>query len=227
MASRGNSAAGVKAAIGVSLVLAMTASIAAWLLIRDELHALRGMVQRSRGPAPALATAALVAAEHPGFLDEPALVPSVRCLRPRVLCCGGGAVISEVLARDLTRPNRSARWHLETKLLSVAIWRTYAPEELLAAYTNQVYLGTRNGREIRGVEAAANAYFGKPASHLTPAQAALLGAIVRAPNAFLKRTDDLLARRNIVLRRMRDARAISDAVYRQALVEAIDIGSGT
>ena len=217
---------GVSASVTVVLMLALTASAASWLLIRDELNAVSRIVKRSSGPMPALASAALTAAEDPLFLAAPPLLPNVRCLRPRVVCCGGGVVVSEVLARYTTRPKRSARWHLETKLLGLAISRMYAPEELLAAYTNEVYLGTRNGHDIRGAEAAANAYFGKRASQLTPAEAALLGAIVRAPNVFISDRDGVLKRRNIVLRRMRDARTIDDEVYGRAVVEPLRMKSG-
>lgn len=216
----------VRAALGVALVLAFTVSTATWLLIRDELDAVSEIVQRSRPPVPTLASAALLAAEDPLFLRRPRLFPSVRCLRPRVVCCGGGAAVSEVLARYVTRPSRPVRWHVETKLVGVAISRVYEPNDLLAAYTNEVYLGTRNGQAITGAEAAANAFFGKPASQLTPAEAALLGALVRAPNVLVKRRDDVLKRRNMVLGRMRDAGRITEEAYRGALVEPVRVKSG-
>lgn len=216
----------VRAALGVAVVLVLTVSTATWLLIRDELNAVSLIVQRSRHQLPALASAALIAAEDPLFLMRPRLFASVRCLRPRVICCDGGAAVSEVLARYVTRASRPARWHLETKLVGVAISRIYEPNDLLAAYTNEVYLGTRNGHAIIGAEAAANAFCGKPASQLTPAEAALLGAIVRAPNVLIKRHDDVLKRRNMVLGRMRDGGTITDEAYRRALVEPVHVKSG-
>ncbi len=55
-------------------------------------------------------------------------------------------------------------------------------DEILEAYLNEVYLGHRDGREVRGLGEAARVYFGKTPAKLTPAEAALIAGMIRAPN---------------------------------------------
>ncbi|MEA2601759.1 MAG: penicillin-binding protein [Acidobacteriota bacterium] len=78
----------------------------------------------------------------------------------------------------------------------------YSKEEILELYLNNIYFGNR----ARGIEAAANQYFGHPAKDLTLAQAALLAALPKAPTHYDPRRhpDKALERRNLVLALMEE-----------------------
>lgn len=73
----------------------------------------------------------------------------------------------------------------------------FSKREILELYLNQIYLGGG----LYGVEAAAQGYFRKPASEVTPAEAALLIALVKSPEGLNPRRNRLgaIRRRNVVL----------------------------
>ncbi|HET6764533.1 MAG TPA: PBP1A family penicillin-binding protein, partial [Longimicrobiaceae bacterium] len=117
----------------------------------------------------------------------------------------GGSTITMQLARNLF-PDRLPYQErsIRRKLLEVRIARqiekAYGKPKILELYLNHVYLG----QGAYGVDAAAREYFGKPASRLTLAEAALLGGLPQAPSRINPRENmrAALTRRNLVLREM-------------------------
>ncbi|MDP0489980.1 MAG: transglycosylase domain-containing protein [Verrucomicrobiota bacterium JB023] len=73
---------------------------------------------------------------------------------------------------------------LDRKFLEIAvsfrIEANHTKDEILESYINRIFWG----HSYRGVETAAQNYFGKPASELTLSEAAMLAGIIRGPNAF-------------------------------------------
>ncbi|GLS85259.1 glycosyl transferase family 51 [Cypionkella aquatica] len=74
---------------------------------------------------------------------------------------------------------------------AIAMEAKYTKEEILTIYFNRAYLGAG----ARGFEAAAQRYFGTSANDLTPAQAAMLAGLLKAPSRYaptnsLKRAQD-------------------------------------
>lgn len=57
-------------------------------------------------------------------------------------------------------------------------------EKQLAMYAADVYMGTANGQQIRGFDAAALAYMQTPLAKLTNTQFAALVAMIKAPNTY-------------------------------------------
>ena len=96
--------------------------------------------------------------------------------------------------------------------IAVRLEERYSKQEILHAYLNAVYFGDGH----YGVEAASRGYFGKPASDLEPQEAALLAAVVRSPSGYSPSAapQRALARRNLVLRLMKDTGKLSDEEYR-------------
>jgi penicillin-binding protein 1A len=84
--------------------------------------------------------------------------------------------------------------------------RRYSKEEILELYLNNVYFGNR----ARGIEAAAQQYFSRPARELTLPQAAMLAALLKAPSFYDPRRhpEKALVRRNLVLTLMREQKRI-------------------
>jgi 1A family penicillin-binding protein len=79
----------------------------------------------------------------------------------------------------------------------------YSKQEILELYMNQIYFGSG----AWGIEAAAQEYFGKPATALNLAEASLLAGLPQAPSRLNPREnmEGALERRATVLRRMESA----------------------
>jgi penicillin-binding protein 1A len=113
----------------------------------------------------------------------------------------GGSTITQQLARSLyLKPEKTIRRKLQEMLLALQIEKTFAKEEILAFYCNQVYMG--HGRY--GVEAASRFYFGKPAGEMSLAESALVAGLVQRPEAYtpFRSPERAMGRRRHVLRRM-------------------------
>src|SRR5687767_1214691 len=95
----------------------------------------------------------------------------------------GGSTITQQLAktRFLSNERTLTRKFVEAGL-ALLIELRLSKDEILEAYLNEVYLGHRDGREVRGLGEAARLYFGKSAKNLSVADAALLAGMIRAPN---------------------------------------------
>ncbi len=95
----------------------------------------------------------------------------------------GGSTITQQLAktRFLSAKRTLSRKFVEAGL-AVMIEARLSKDEILEAYLNEVYLGHRDGREVRGLGEASRVYFGKPPEKLTPAEVALIAGMIRAPN---------------------------------------------
>src|SRR4029078_58035 len=99
--------------------------------------------------------------------------------------------------------------------IAVRLEERYSKQDILSAYLNAVYFGDG----YHGVEAASRGYFGKAAADLEPHEAALLAGIVRSPNGYSPSLapERALARRNLVLRLMRDTGRIDESQYRSSI----------
>src|SRR5437879_3065240 len=90
----------------------------------------------------------------------------------------GASTLTMQLARVLfLSPDKSFRRKVQETLLAIQIERRYTKQQIFTMYCNQIYLAHGN----YGFEAASQFYFGKPASQLKLAEAALLRALIRGP----------------------------------------------
>jgi penicillin-binding protein 1A len=96
---------------------------------------------------------------------------------------------------------------------------------ILTKYLNSVPYGTNGGQTAVGVQAAARAYFNKPASQLTLAESALLAGLPQAPSQYnpFRQPGPATARRNAVLRKMADVGFISDAQAQNAVGKPLEL----
>jgi membrane peptidoglycan carboxypeptidase len=95
--------------------------------------------------------------------------------------------------------------------LAIALESVSTKQEILAGYLNLAFFGNR----LNGIEAASNYYFGVTAKDLTVPQAAMLTAMLRAPNAYKPDVAENLpvakTRRDYVINNMRDEGYITSA----------------
>lgn len=94
----------------------------------------------------------------------------------------GASTITQQVVKNLILEDRSKT--IERKLKEVALaWEVeerFTKDEILFFYLNSLYLGAQS----YGVEAAARTYFGRRASDLTIAQAALLAGLPQRPSDY-------------------------------------------
>ncbi|MBI5137459.1 MAG: PBP1A family penicillin-binding protein [Nitrospirae bacterium] len=127
----------------------------------------------------------------------------------------GGSTITQQLARTLflSREKTLSR-KLKEAILSIRMEQLLTKDRILELYLNEIYLG--NG--AYGVEAAAQAYFGKGVDQITLPEAAFLAGLPKAPSRYTPYADPKAAkqRQGVVLRRMVDEGAIPWADYQAA-----------
>ena len=127
----------------------------------------------------------------------------------------GASTITQQLARlSFLNLEKTYTRKMQEALLAALLEAEYSKEQILELYLNKVYFG--NG--LYGAEAAALGYFGKHASELDVAEAALLAGLVKAPSNYAP-TNDLdraIARRAVVLTQMREMGVIDEATFKHA-----------
>ncbi len=138
----------------------------------------------------------------------------------------GSSTLTMQLAGNLFPERISRQRHtLGRKLLEVrvarAIERAYSKDQILKLYLNQIYFGGG----ARGIEAAAQHYFGHPAAELSLPEAALLAALPKAPTRYDPRSHPHRARRrrNLVLTLMAQQRRIPPAAAATARASGLGL----
>ncbi|MGZ9808860.1 transglycosylase domain-containing protein [Pseudoroseicyclus sp. H15] len=146
----------------------------------------------------------------------------------------GGSTITQQTAKLLClgRPYNPADWENETAYEAdcrrTTLWRKaveaiyamamevrYSKDEILTVYLNRSYLGAG----AHGFEAAAQLYFGHSAAEVTPAEAAMLAGLLKAPSSLaptnsLTRAQDRAA---LVVGLMEEQGYLSDSAAAEAL----------
>jgi penicillin-binding protein 1A len=138
----------------------------------------------------------------------------------------GGGTITMQVAREffLTREQTYTR-KLNEVLLAYKIEANLSKDEILELYVNQINLGQR----AYGFASAARTYFGKTLDQLTPAEAAMLAGLPKAPSAYNPVVNPQRARQRqqYVLRRMLETRAITDQQFQQGTKEELEVRADT
>ncbi len=162
---------------------------------QDEIEGLRRPIKLEE-ISPAF-IAATIATEDNSFFTNPGvnLKGLVRAawenspLGGSVFGGSGGSSITQQLVKNVYIPleERTERWSstginrkIKETVYAIELTERYSKEQVLEWYVNQIsYGGVYNG-----VEAASQGYFGKSASQLTLAEAALLAGIPQSPAAY-------------------------------------------
>src|SRR5262245_58580227 len=165
--------------------------------------------------------------EH-GGLDPRALVRAAWTnFRAGRVKEGGSTITQQLVKVRLLSPQRTYFRKLREAWLAALVESRYSKERILEAYLNEIYLGQRGPIAIRGVGAAARAYFGKEVHQLTTGEAALIAAIIRGPNVYSPAVDPDRARehRNVVLAQMRDLKMITSDEFERARRAPVQVRS--
>jgi penicillin-binding protein 1A len=134
----------------------------------------------------------------------------------------GGSTITQQLARQgfLTR-DKTVRRKVKEVILAARIERLYTKDEILELYLNKAYFGDG----LYGIEAASRGFFGKHASELTLAEAALLAGLVKSPSTYAPTVslERATGRRNVVLDAMHDTGALDEAEWQAVRAEPVTL----
>ena len=127
----------------------------------------------------------------------------------------GGSTITQQLAKIMfLTPERSLKRKVQEALLAFWLERRFTKDQILTLYLNRVYLGAGT----YGLDAAAQRYFGKPATQLSLYEAAMLAGLLKAPSRYNPANDAQLAdaRTRLVLQAMVEANFIKADTAEQA-----------
>ncbi len=132
----------------------------------------------------------------------------------------GASTISQQLVKNThLSGEKTIKRKLKEIKLARALEKNFSKQEILELYLNSIYFG----HSAFGVENAAQFYFGKPASDLTPAESATLAALVKSPNRYspFRDAEKCLARRNFVLSLMQEQGYLSREEAKKAQEEPL------
>jgi penicillin-binding protein 1A len=161
---------------------------------------------------PPLVIHAFLAAEDKNFYSHPGVDPlsMLRAAVTDLLHYGSGrrpvgaSTITQQVAKNFLLTNEvSLQRKIREALIAVRMEQVLSKDRILELYLNEIYLG----EGAYGVAAAALNYFNKSLDELTPAEAAFLGGLPKAPNNYnpVKNPEAARERRNYVLDRMVEA----------------------
>lgn len=132
----------------------------------------------------------------------------------------GASTITQQVARTFFLDRSvTAERKIKEALLAFKIEAQLSKNQILELYMNQIYLGSR----AYGFEAAAQIYFGKTLSALTPAECAMLAGLPQNPSFANPHRNQVSARNRqlTVLYRMHHQGVLDDAQYAAAKAEPL------
>ena len=137
---------------------------------------------------------------------------------------GAGTITMQVARNFFLTREKTVTRKLREVLLAWKIEANLSKDEILQLYVNQIFLGQR----AYGFAAASQIYFGKSLKDVTPAEAAMLAGLPKAPSAYNPVTNPRRAktRQLYVLRRMHELHFISDDQFREAQSAPLVVRAG-
>ena len=138
----------------------------------------------------------------------------------------GGSTLTQQLAKNLYySPKRTIGRKLREVMAAMALEFKYRKEEILESYVNEIYLGQAGPVSIYGVREAAHRYFSKDLDDLSIDEIALIVGLIKGPNAYspVKSVESATARRNVVLRRLKEEGILAEDAVAQAMTQPVKV----
>jgi penicillin-binding protein 1A len=170
---------------------------------------------------PAYVPKAFLAAEDKRFyqhgpVDLHAIARAIAIDVQRKRSAEGASTLTQQLARTLfLKRDPSLKRKVQEAYLAWRLEQSMTKDDILDLYMNRTYFGDG----AYGIDAASQAYFGKPASQLNLIEAATLAGLPNAPTRLALTNDmpDAVARAHRILETMREQNWISDGDLTAAL----------
>jgi penicillin-binding protein 1A len=136
----------------------------------------------------------------------------------------GGSTITQQLIKNVTHDDEQT-WDRKMREIfrAMKFEKNYTKDNILEAYLNEIYFSDVEGYHMYGVEAASIGYFGKSATELSIAEAAVLAAIPKAPNEYnpVEEFEANKERKEVCLYKMFELGVISAEEYEEAMNQEI------
>ena len=123
---------------------------------------------------------------------------------------------------------RGWRRKIPETLITMQLEQKLTKQQIFEYYANSIYLGNQGSFSIHGFGEGSQVYLGKELSKITLPEAAMLAGLIQSPggrNPFTH-PDRALARRNIVLKQMRENDFITEAQYQEAVTTPLQVNHG-
>lgn len=132
---------------------------------------------------------------------------------------GGSTITQQLIKNTHLTQDKTLKRKVNEIRLAREMERKYSKKQILQEYLNVIYFGSG----IYGIGSAAQAMFEKSVSNLTLSESAALAAIINNPSKYspYNHYDELILRRNLVLRLMKEQNLIDDKSYASAVSETL------
>nr|WP_232897322.1 PBP1A family penicillin-binding protein [Pontibaca salina] len=180
----------------------------------------------SAAEIPALVKQAFISAEdknfytHKGYDTRGIAVAVFEAVKSRGQNVRGASTITQqVMKNFLLSGDRQLERKIKEIILASRLEETLDKEQILELYLNEIFLGQNS----YGVTAAAQSYFNKTLAELAPHEAAFLASLPKAPSDYhpVRQKERLLARRNFVLKEMRENGYLSSQEYETEVAQPL------
>lgn len=133
---------------------------------------------------------------------------------------GGSTITQQVIKNSVLEREKTVTRKVKEWILSIKLERVVSKDEILSIYLNE----SPYGGTIYGVEEASQAFFGKRAADVSIAEAAYIASLPQAPtylSPYGSHKDDLDARQQLTLTKMKEQGFITDEEYESAKNEVV------
>ena len=141
----------------------------------------------------------------------------------------GASTLTQQLARTLwLGTERGWRRKIPETLITIQLEQKLTKDQIFDYYANAIYLGNQGSFSIHGFGEGSQVYLGKDLSKISLTDAALLAGLIQSPGARNPFThpDRALARRNTVLKMMRENNFITPSQYQEAAATPLQVNHG-
>ena len=173
---------------------------------------------------------AVIAAEDSNFYDHEGLDTRgiIRALfvniKERGLNQGGSTITQQLVKNSLLSGEKTISRKFKELILALQIEKKFEKNQILWMYLNQIPFGSN----LFGVEEASQNFFGKPAAGLTLNESAILASLLKAPSYYSpygSHKDEMLERKNMILRKMFEFDFINEEEFNTARSEEMKLAS--
>ena len=172
------------------------------------------------GDVPEHVKNAFLAAEDKNFyshhgLDYKGMLRAlVKNVKARAFRQGASTISQQLIKNTQLSGEKTLRRKLKEIKLTRQLEKKYSKDKILEMYLNTIYFG----HSCYGIAGASDFYFSKDVSDLTPAEGAMLAAILKSPNNYSPFVDEIRCKnaRDTVIQRMFLLGFLSEAEAEQA-----------
>ena len=161
---------------------------------------------------------------HKGLDLKGILRALLKDVRDLDLSQGGSTITQQLVKKGLLGDEKTLTRKIKEALLAIEVEKRFTKDEILWMYLNQIPYGSNS----YGIEAASKTFFGKAASELNINESAILASLIKAPSYYSpygNHVEDLILRKNILLKRMSDLNLLTAEEYESAINSKVDFRS--